>query len=123
MATVWDVNTKTATDFLTGQNSNELSHATVRKLRIIEQKFGNDWKEQHNGKSIDAVYNVIIGDTRKNLFCKLDPEVKKCMDEMVDYHDIKMAELVEKLIEEEYDRFVIMRDAKVAEMASQFAIS
>lgn len=123
MATIWDVNTNAAADFLTGQQGNEMSYATIRKIKIIEKEFGSNWKSQHKGKSIDAVYNMIIGDTRKNLFCKIDPEIKQCLDEMVDYHDVKMAELVEKLIEEEYDRFVTMRDAKVAEMASQFTIS
>jgi len=102
--------------------NSKMSYATGRKLRIIEENIGEDWRNLHPGKSIDAVYNMITGDSRKNLFCKIDPDIKCKLDEMVDFHDTKMAELVEKLIEEEYDRFVMMRNAKVNEMASQFAI-
>lgn len=99
-----------------------MSYATNRKLRIIEEKIGGDWTERYPGRSIDAVYNMVMGDNRKNLFCKIDPEIKKKLDEMVEYHDVRMAELVENLVEEEYDRFVKVRDAKVDEMASQFAL-
>lgn len=122
MSTISDVNTDSAAD-LVSDRGNEMSYATARKIKVIEHKLGDNWKSQYYGKSIDAIYNMVIGDMRKNLFCKIDPEIKKCLDEMVDYHDMKMSELVEKLIEEEYDRFRIVRDAKVAEMANQFTTS
>jgi hypothetical protein len=101
----------------------EVSYATRRKLRIIKEQLGTDWQDQNPGKSIDAIYNVVMGDTRKNLFCKIDPIVKSQLDEMVDYHDIKMAALVEKLVREEYDRYAQDRDDRVAHVASQFAVA
>ena len=99
----------------------EMSYATMRKMRIITKKLGPDWQEEFPGKSVDAIYNVVIGDTRKNLFCKISPEVKKQLDEMVRYHDIKMSEMVEKLVQEEYDKFVAVRDSRVDDVASHFA--
>lgn len=98
------------------------SYATRRKKRIIEQQLGEDWESQYPGKSIDYVYNVVTGDRRKNLFCKVSPEVKTKLDEMVEHHDMKMAELVEKLVREEYDRYVTERDANVEHVASQYAV-
>ncbi len=83
----------------------KLSYATERKIRILEEKLGLDWKKIHSGRSVDAVYNEIMGDTRKNLFCKIRPNTKTKLDEMVDNYDVGMAELVEKLIEDEYGRF------------------
>lgn len=100
-----------------------MSHATFRKIRIIEEKFGKDWQTDYPDKSVDAMYNLIIGDKRKNLFCKVNPETKDKLDQMVDYHGIMMSELVEKLVKEEYDRFVVVLNTKVSEMASQFARS
>lgn len=99
------------------------SYATRRKKRIIEEELGSDWQNQYPGKSIDAVYNIVTGDSRKNLFCKVSPEVKSKLDEMVDFHDMKMSELVEKLVLEEYDRYVKERDARVANVASQYAVA
>ncbi len=100
----------------------DMSYATRRKKRIIESELGEDWQSQHPGKSIDAVYNIVTGDERKNLFCKVSPGVKAKLDEMVDYHDMKMAELVEKLVQEEYNRYVTERDARVDSVASQYAV-
>jgi len=97
------------------------SYATERKIRIITEKLGEDWRKQHPGKSIDAIYNVVMGDERKNLFCKVDPQTKLQLDEMVEYHDMQMSSLVEKLVQEEYDRYTQERDARVSHMASQFA--
>jgi len=101
----------------------DMSYATRRKLRIINEQLGADWQDQHPDKTIDAIYNVVTGDKRKNLFCKIDPVVKTQLDEMVDYHDIKMAALVEKLVREEYDRYAQDRDARVDHVASQFAVA
>jgi len=99
----------------------EMSYATKRKIRIIEKELGEDWKKQHPGKSIDAIYNIVMGDARKNLFCKVDPETKNQLDEMVEFHDMQMSSLVEKLVQEEYDRYTRERDARVSHIASQFA--
>lgn len=80
------------------------SYATIRKIRIIEEKFGSDWKTTHPGLSIDAAYNQVVGDTRKNLFCKIDSSTKGLLDEMIGFHKIGMAEFVEALIEAEWSR-------------------
>lgn len=99
----------------------KMSYATKRKIRIIEKELGEDWRKQHPNKSIDAIYNIVMGDSRKNLFCKVDPETKEQLDEMVEYHDMQMSSLVEKLVQEEYDRYTQERDARVSHIASQFA--
>ena len=97
------------------------SYATTRKIRIIKKELGNDWRKQYPEESIDKVYNIVMGDGRKNLFCKVEPDTKTQLDEMVDYHDMQMSSLVEKLVREEYDRYTQERDARVAHIASQFA--
>ncbi len=80
------------------------SYATERKIRIIEEKLGPTWKEQRVGQSIDAVYNDLVGDTRKNLFCKINASVKDRLDEMTSAYRTGMAEFIEHLIEAEYAR-------------------
>ena len=57
------------------------SYPTLRKMRIIEEELGADWKKQHAGKSVDAIYNMVTGDVRKNLFCKISPEIKDKLEE------------------------------------------
>ena len=83
----------------------DYSYATDRKIRKIKEHFGPTWTKELEGRSIDAVYNEVVGDTRKNLFCKIDSRVKTRLDEMVSHHGVKMAELVEQMIEAEYSRF------------------
>ncbi len=98
----------------------KLSYATTRKIRILEEKVGSDWKKKYPGRSVDSVYNDIMGDDRKNLFCKINPDVKGQLDEMVDSYDVRMSELVERLIEAEYGRFQ-QRSKKVSEdLANEF---
>ena len=98
----------------------KLSYATERKIRILEEKIGQDWKKQYPGKSVDAVYNEIMGDNRKNLFCKVNPVTKTKLDEMVDNYDMGMAELVEQLIEDEYSRFAEKSRKVSKNLASEF---
>ena len=97
------------------------SYATRRKIRIITRELGADWQEQHAGKSIDAIYNIVMGDNRKNLFCKIDPAVKTKLDEMVETNDMQMSSLVERLVIEEYDRYKLDLDARIEHVANQFA--
>jgi hypothetical protein len=99
----------------------DISYATRRKTRIIEEQLGNDWRDKYPNKSIDAVYVIAIGDIRKNLFCKVDPDTKSKLDEMVAFHDVKMSELVEKLVKKEYDIYVDERNGRVDDIATQFA--
>lgn len=99
----------------------EMSYATKRKLRIIQEKLGDEWRDDYPDISIDALYNDVVGDTRKNLFCKIDSDVKDQLDEMADSYDVKMAELVERLVQEEYLKFTRNRAELVSDLASQFA--
>lgn len=68
------------------------SYATERKIRIIEDKLGPNWKEQRVGQSIDAIYNDLVGDTRKNLFCKINASVKDRLDEIRGLEDMAPVE-------------------------------
>jgi len=81
------------------------SYATERKIRIIENELGENWKEKRPNESIDAIYNGIVGDTRKNLFCKIQATSKGRLDEMTSAHKTGMAEFVEQMIDAEYARF------------------
>jgi len=99
----------------------EYSYATERKIRILNEKLGTDWQEKYKGRSIDAVYNEISGDLRKNLFCKVDPVIKQKVDELVDGYDIKMSELIERLIEREYEAYKHRTEDYSEDLATQFA--
>lgn len=96
------------------------SYATERKIRILKEKLGEDWRKQYPGRSVDSVYNEIVGDDRKNLFCKINPVVKTQLDEMVDSYDIRMAELVERLIQREYDTFMETKAQVSHDLANEF---
>jgi len=98
----------------------KLSYATNRKIRILKEKLGDDWREQYPGKSIDFIYNAVIGDNRKNLFCKVSPDVKDQVDEMVEGYDIKMSELIEKLVNEEHERYKARANSYSKDLANQF---
>jgi len=95
------------------------SYATMRKIRIIKEKLGDDWKA--DGRRIDAIYNELVGDGRKNLFCKISPTVKSHLDEMTDRYNIRMGELIERLIEDEFRLFRLRKSKYRVELARQFA--
>ncbi len=86
--------------------SDNPSYATARKIRIIEKKYGPEWRLRYPNRKIDSIYNEVIGDTRKNLFCKIDSQIKDNLDEMVEFHKTSMSEFVEQLITAEYDRYL-----------------
>lgn len=98
----------------------KISYATARKIKILEKEVGIDWKKKYPGRSVDSVYNQIMGDDRKNLFCKINPVIKGQLDEMVDIYDVRMAELVERLIEAEYDRFRHQKRKVSEDLANEF---
>ena len=81
------------------------SYATERKIRIIENQMGPDWKSRRPDKSIDAIYTEIVGDTRKNVFCKISAETKTRLDEMIDIHKVSMADFIEQIINSEWTRY------------------
>jgi hypothetical protein len=97
------------------------SHATERKIRIIESQWGPDWKDRTDGKSIDAVYNELTGDNRKTLFCKIQPTVKDNLDTMTDHHKTGMAEFIEQLIQAEWVRYLDRQAIGERELLSEFS--
>ena len=97
------------------------SYATDRKIKIIQERLGPDWETQMNGLSVDAMYNQIVGDTRKNLFCKIDFQIKEKLDVMVDDHNVKMSEFIEQLIEREFKRFLAEKEQLKVDLAKQFS--
>lgn len=99
------------------------SYATERKLSIIREKLGDNWQEQRSGKSIDAVYNELTGDSRRTLFCKINPEVKAHLDSMTKEHGIKIAEFLEQVIEKEYARFLEERKRLFEDVKQQYTDS
>jgi len=97
------------------------SYATERKIRIIEKELGADWKTQRPDQSIDAIYNSIVGDTRKNLFCKIQATAKDKLDEMTGAHKVGMAEFVEQMIDAEYARFTSRRSEGEQALLKEFS--
>lgn len=98
----------------------DVSYATARKIRIIKEKLGDTWEQTAAGRRIDAVYNELVGDNRKNLFCKLQVSTKAKLDEMVDDSDTKMAEFLEALINREYERFLREKNVQNQNIVNQF---
>ena len=98
------------------------SYATERKLRIIREKYGTEMNVLLENKSVDALYSEVIGDKRKNLFCKISPETKSMVDEMIEQHDITMAIFIEAIIRMEYDRFLNSETERVQYLAQQFTV-
>jgi hypothetical protein len=80
------------------------SYATLRKIRIIEERLGPEWALAHPNESIDSVYNTLMGDDRKNLFCKISKSSKDQLDEMTTFYKTGMADFIEALIRAEWDR-------------------
>lgn len=98
-----------------------LSYATIRKIRILEERLGADWRTKHPGVSVDRLYTDTIGDVRKNLFCKISPEVKAHLDEMREHYEVDMSELIEELIEREHVGFVQRKSDYLNDLVGQFA--
>lgn len=82
----------------------EYSYATERKIRVIRENHGDNWREKFPGRSIDSIYVELTGDDRKNLFCKVSPDTKEMLDEMLKAYGARMSLFVESLITTEYDR-------------------
>jgi hypothetical protein len=97
------------------------STATDRKIRIIEAALGADWRTLHEGWSIDRIYNHVQGDDRKNLFCKVQGDIKAKLDEMVVEYDVDMAVLISQMIEAKHADFLVHKSTYTARLASQFA--
>ncbi len=97
------------------------SYATDRKIRILTERIGTDWKLQVGSKSIDAAYTELIGDKRKNLFCKVKPKTKEQLDEMVEGYEFKlMSEFLEQIIGTAYDQYLLHREDSRKSLADQY---
>jgi hypothetical protein len=98
-----------------------LSYATGRKVRIIVEKLGVNWQKTHPGMAVDAIYNEVVGDTRRTVFCKVESSIKDNLDEMVIFKDMKMAEFIEFLIDNEYQRFTAQKKRMMSEVAKDYS--
>lgn len=96
------------------------SYATERKIRILEQQLGSDWKNRIGDKSIDAAYNDVMGDTRKNLFCKIDADIKDKLDIMLKFNQVGMAEFVAELIKAAWSRHEQAQDRGAKQILEAF---
>lgn len=81
------------------------SYATNRKIRIITEQIGTDWATQYPDESIDAIYTRVVGDERKNLFCKINAATKDQLTVMSKAHRTQLAEFVEQMINAEWTRY------------------
>jgi hypothetical protein len=104
-----------------GRISMSTSYATLRKLRIIEEKHGPNWAEKFPGRSIDSVFIELTGDRRKNLFCKIRPDLKQKLDEMVEFKQVNMAEMIEQIIEDTYEVFLREKSSTVKDLSQQYS--
>lgn len=97
------------------------SYATQRKIRIIEERIGSEWKSKYPGSSIDSVFNQIMGDDRKNLFCKIESITKDRLDEMTIFYKTGMAEFIEQLIMAEWQRYDSRRTDGEKRLLAEFS--
>lgn len=96
------------------------SYATNRKIRLIEAKYGPNWSEKFPGRSIDSIFVELTGDSRKNLFCKIRPDLKQKLDEMVEFSQANMAEMIEQIIEDSYEKFLANRSNATSDLSRQY---
>src|ERR1044072_2920228 len=82
-----------------------LNPGQLRKIRIIEKAFGDNWRDQFPEMAIDAVYNRAINDDRKSLFCKIEKAHKDRLSEMLKYYDTTMGDFVGMLIDAHYEQY------------------
>jgi hypothetical protein len=99
----------------------DVSYATKRKQRIIESRLGQDWKEKTGGKSIDAVYNQVIGDSRKTLFVKIGSDLKDKLDRMARTQDVRLSELIERMITVAYADWDTQQRLRASKIAHDYS--
>lgn len=83
------------------------SVSTQRKIKIIENHYQKSIDEirKDNHSSIDEMYNTVVGDNRKNFFCKVSVETKDKIDMLLEAYQLKNSEFLEILVEKEYIQF------------------
>ena len=98
------------------------SYATQRKIRLIEAQYGPEWDKKFPNRSIDSIFIELTGDQRKNLFCKIKPELKDKLDEMVDFNQLNMAEMIERIIEDAYVKHAHEKSVAVSEIGAAYGV-
>jgi hypothetical protein len=93
----------------------------TRKIRIITETFGPDWRDKFTGKAIDAIYNIAIHDDRKSVFFKTQPIRKDRLAEMVDYYDTTLGDFLGIMIDDYFDRYLEQRKKILNEMVVAYS--
>ena len=99
----------------------ELSWAMSRKLKIIEEKFGTDWKEQFPGYSVNKVYNIACNDNRKCIYVRVSEDIKNMLTVLTDAYEINNDQLIENLIRNEYVSLQQSNLDEIEELHKQFS--
>jgi len=97
------------------------SYATNRKLRIITERCGYEWRDTYPDRSIDSVYNELVGDDRKTLFCKLSCDSKDKIDQMLSGYNVEVAALLEQWIDEKYKDFSKREQSSIVGLAKDYS--
>jgi hypothetical protein len=97
------------------------SYATERKIKLIKEKYGENWESMFPGRSIDSIFIELTGDRRKNLFCKISPDLKNKLDEMVQFRQLSMAELIEQIILDAHGKYVEDKQTVVESLSREFS--
>ena len=97
------------------------SYTTDRKLRIISEHYGDNWKDEFPNRSIDSVYNEMMGDDRKTLFCKLSSDSKDKIDQMLNGYNVEVATLLEQWIDEKYKVYAVRERTSVVGLAKDYS--
>lgn len=74
------------------------SYATERKIKKLREKFGDDWEQHLEGRSIDRAYSELVGDTRVHFYCKMKPTTKEMLDFLLEQSGSKAGPYIERLI-------------------------
>ena len=98
-----------------------LNPGQQRKIRIIGNIFGSNWREQHPGMAIDAVYNLAIRDERKSVFCKINKDQKQKLMEMIAHYDITMGDFISMMIDIHFEQYTEQRLNIVSGIADDYS--
>jgi hypothetical protein len=93
----------------------------LRKIRIIEKSFGDNWRDQFPDTAIDAIYNVAINDDRKSLFCKVDKHHKERLSEMLKHYDTTIGDFIGMLIDAHYEQYQEQRRKILTGIAEEYS--
>ena len=71
---------------------------TKRKINRIKELFGENWREDNPGASIEKLYRLTIKDTREPLFARISSVAKSKLEDMAREKGITLAETIEELV-------------------------